>query len=162
MTVTKKAMPRRTFLRGMGATIALAVPGAHCQVCFAGDEIADVQPGHAQQGDRFDAVLDPLARTQQPPGEDERLDRGVGRGVDFIFYLAHMVLFFVAFMVGELRKGTKMDRISKANEKLQFAEGEADKLMLELLADLYSGKHDPVRVIFLKDLFELAGLLGAL
>ena len=32
----------------------------------------------------------------------------------------------VAFMVGELRKGTKMDRIRESNEKLQFAEGEAD------------------------------------
>ena len=34
-------------------------------------------------------------------------------------------------------------------------EGLADKLMLELLRDLFSGSHDPLKVIILKDLYEL-------
>ena len=33
--------------------------------------------------------------------------------------------------------------------------GEADKLMLDLLRALYSGKQDPVTVIALKDLYDL-------
>jgi uncharacterized protein Yka (UPF0111/DUF47 family) len=61
----------------------------------------------------------------------------------------------VAFMVGELRKGTKMDRIREANEKLQFAEGEADKVMLQVEAELYQGPYDAKEVIFLLQLFEM-------
>ena len=61
----------------------------------------------------------------------------------------------VAFMVGELRKGTKMDRISESNEKLQFAEGEADKMMLQLETELYQGPYEAKDVIFLFQLFEM-------
>ena len=61
----------------------------------------------------------------------------------------------VAFMVGELRKGSKMERIGAANEKLQFAEGEADKIMLGLEKELYEGPYDAKEVIFLLQLFEM-------
>jgi uncharacterized protein Yka (UPF0111/DUF47 family) len=61
----------------------------------------------------------------------------------------------VAFMVGELRKGTKMDRIRESNEKLQFAEGEADKMMLQLETELYRGPYEAKDVIFLFQLFEM-------
>jgi uncharacterized protein len=61
----------------------------------------------------------------------------------------------VAFMVGELRKGTKMERIGAANEKLQYAEGEADKMMLNLEKELYEGPYEAKEVIFLLQLFEM-------
>jgi uncharacterized protein Yka (UPF0111/DUF47 family) len=41
------------------------------------------------------------------------------------------------------------------NDKLQYLEGEADKLMLALLKDLYSGKFDALRAIVIRDLYEL-------
>jgi uncharacterized protein Yka (UPF0111/DUF47 family) len=58
-------------------------------------------------------------------------------------------------MLKELRRGVNLEQIRAHNEQLQAVEGEADTLVLELLRDLYSGKYDPVRVVFLKDLFEL-------
>jgi uncharacterized protein len=58
-------------------------------------------------------------------------------------------------MLKELRHGVNLEQIRAHNEQLQTVEGEADTLVLELLRDLYSGKYDPVRVVFLKDLFEL-------
>lgn len=61
----------------------------------------------------------------------------------------------VALMVGELRKGTKMDRIRASNDKLQNAEGEADKLMLHLETELYQGPYEAKEVIFLLQLFEM-------
>ena len=61
----------------------------------------------------------------------------------------------VAFMVGELRKGTKMDRIRESNEKLQYAEGEADKVMLQLEKQLYHEPYEPKEVIFLLQLLEM-------
>jgi len=60
----------------------------------------------------------------------------------------------VAFMVGELRKGTKMDKIRESNEKLQYAEGEADKVMLQLEKELYYGPYEAKEVIFLLQLLK--------
>jgi|SRR4051812_28340344 uncharacterized protein Yka (UPF0111/DUF47 family) len=61
----------------------------------------------------------------------------------------------VVTMIRELRRGVNMESIRSCNEQLQVVEGEADKLILELLKDLYSGQHDAVKVVFLKDIFEL-------
>ena len=61
----------------------------------------------------------------------------------------------VLTMIKELRRGVNLDLVRTHNNELQTVEGEADKLVLEFLGDLYSGKHDPVTVVFLKDLFEL-------
>ena len=49
----------------------------------------------------------------------------------------------------------RLDQAKELNRKLQRIEGDADKLILDLLADLYSGKHDATKVLALKDLFEL-------
>ena len=61
----------------------------------------------------------------------------------------------VVFMVKELRKGTQIDRIQDANNRLQFAEGEADKVMLELLKDLYNGPYDAKELVILQELYEM-------
>ncbi len=61
----------------------------------------------------------------------------------------------VAYMVGHLRKGTKMDRIREANDKLQYAEGEADKVMLLVEKELYNGPYEAKEVVILLQLFEM-------
>jgi len=61
----------------------------------------------------------------------------------------------VVFMVKQLRSGSNMEKISAANEKLQFAEGEADKYMLGLIKDLYQGSYDAKETVILQDLFEM-------
>ncbi len=58
-------------------------------------------------------------------------------------------------MIKDLRQGLNLERMKAQNDRLQHIEGEADKHILELYKDLYSGRHDPLKVIFLKDLFEL-------
>ena len=58
-------------------------------------------------------------------------------------------------MIKELRRGVNLDLIRSHNDQLQSVEGEADKLVIERLRDLYSGKHDSIKVVYLKDLFEL-------
>lgn len=59
-------------------------------------------------------------------------------------------------MIKGLRKGMDLEATSQANAKLQVLESEADNMMLGLLKDLYTNHKDPVKVIFLKDLYELA------
>lgn len=61
----------------------------------------------------------------------------------------------VLSMIKELRRGVSLEPIKNQNDQLQVIEGEADKLILELMRDLYSGQYDAIRVVFLKDLFEL-------
>lgn len=58
-------------------------------------------------------------------------------------------------MVKSLRRKPDLETINEQNDRLQYLEGEADKLMLDLLRDLYSGRHDPLRVIILRNLYEL-------
>ena len=49
-----------------------------------------------------------------------------------------------------------MEKTAEQNAKLQAIEGEADDLILQLFkTELYSRKHDAVKVIILKDLYEL-------
>lgn len=58
-------------------------------------------------------------------------------------------------MLKELRRNVNVEKIFAHNEQLQAIEGEADQLVLELLRDLYSGRHEPLKAVFLKELFDL-------
>ena len=57
-------------------------------------------------------------------------------------------------MVKTMRRGG-LEKIKTLNDRLQRIEGEADKVMLSLYQELFSGRHDPVKVIVMKDLFEM-------
>ncbi len=58
-------------------------------------------------------------------------------------------------LVKSLRKGANLDEVKKWNDRLQQVEGEADKAIMELYRDLFSGRHEALKVIVLKDLYEL-------
>jgi uncharacterized protein Yka (UPF0111/DUF47 family) len=61
----------------------------------------------------------------------------------------------VVTMISELRKKLHLERVKTLNEQIQQVEGEADKLILECLRELYTGQKDAVQVIILKDLYDL-------
>ncbi len=61
----------------------------------------------------------------------------------------------VGEMVKELRTKMHLEKIKDLNARLQHIEGEGDKLMLDLLRDLYSGTHEALVVMIVKDLYEL-------
>src|SRR5712671_3504862 len=58
-------------------------------------------------------------------------------------------------MVRDLRKGIDAPRAREKNNRLQNIEGDADKLELDLLRDLYHGDYDAKHVFFLRDIYEL-------
>jgi uncharacterized protein Yka (UPF0111/DUF47 family) len=58
-------------------------------------------------------------------------------------------------LVKSLRKGMDLGKVKDLNDKLQFLESEADNHMMSLYKDLFIGKHEPLQVIALKDLYEL-------
>jgi uncharacterized protein len=58
-------------------------------------------------------------------------------------------------MVHELPRKIRLDRVQEQNYLLQQYEGEADKLMHDLLNDLYNGQHSALEMIATRDLLEL-------
>jgi len=61
----------------------------------------------------------------------------------------------VCQMVRQLRKSPSLDKAREENRRLHQYEGEADKLMLDLLRTLYGGQYEAVQMIVLRDLYEL-------
>ena len=57
-------------------------------------------------------------------------------------------------MVHELSR-MDIDSMTQLNEKLRAIENEADRLMLELYRDIYSGKLDNQQMFLLKEFFEI-------
>jgi uncharacterized protein len=60
----------------------------------------------------------------------------------------------VAQMVRGLRK-MNLDAMKGLYDRLRNVEAEADRLILEMYRDLYSGKYDGLQVLLIKDFFEL-------
>jgi uncharacterized protein Yka (UPF0111/DUF47 family) len=61
----------------------------------------------------------------------------------------------VVTMIRELRKGVNLERIRTHNDQLQAVEGDADNALLDKLKELYASQGNAIRVVFLKDIFEL-------
>lgn len=61
----------------------------------------------------------------------------------------------VAQMIHALRKGMDIVKMKELNDRLQTIEGNADKLMLDRLQDLYSGKYDTLLVVIVSNLYDL-------
>ena len=60
----------------------------------------------------------------------------------------------VVEMVKELRH-LRLEPMKQLNDKLRVIETEADRLMLELYRDIYSGKLDHLQMFLLKEFFEI-------
>ena len=60
----------------------------------------------------------------------------------------------VVQMVHQLR-GMKLEPMKELNDKLRAIENEADRLMLELYRDIYSGRLDNLQMFLLKEFFEI-------
>lgn len=58
-------------------------------------------------------------------------------------------------MVGQLRRGMKLEEMKALNERMQAIESEADRLILDLYKDLFATERDASRLVLRKDLFEL-------
>ncbi len=61
----------------------------------------------------------------------------------------------VVSMVKDLRKGVDLAVTREKNNRLQTIEGEADKLEVELLTELYRGQYEARQLMFLRDLSDL-------
>jgi hypothetical protein len=98
-----------------------------------------------------------IPKTVEKFGERLLLTPNQVAGVDFSKQINLLVQAtdVVREMVRSLRRGANLEEIHTLNDKMQYLEGEADKAVMELLQGLLNGEHDPIKVIVLKDLYEL-------
>lgn len=98
-----------------------------------------------------------IPKTVEKLAERIRLGRHHLEGVDFTRQIEIMeqATDVVLAMVKQLREIKHLEKIHELNSKLQYLEGEADKLMIGLLKDLYSGRHEALKAIVVRDLYEL-------
>jgi uncharacterized protein Yka (UPF0111/DUF47 family) len=61
----------------------------------------------------------------------------------------------VSEMIGELRRGLRIDPVKKLQDRLQTLESEGDRLLLAPYRTLYVEGNDAMRAMLAKDLFEL-------
>jgi uncharacterized protein Yka (UPF0111/DUF47 family) len=71
------------------------------------------------------------------------------------FTLIERATDIIVEMIRELRAGIHLEKIKSLNDQLQAAEGDADKVLLGLLRQLYTSQFETTRIVFLKDLFEM-------
>lgn len=61
----------------------------------------------------------------------------------------------VVEMIGELRRGLRIDPVKKLQDRLQMLESEGDRMLLAPYRTLYVEGNDAMRAMLAKDLFEL-------
>ena len=116
-----------------------------------------VTPLDREDIESLSTALYKIPKTVEKFGEIFLLCRDNIAGVDFTRQLniLQQATDTVAEMVKKLRQRAHLENMKDQNSRLHYLEGEADKLMLELIKELYSGKHDPLRVILVLDLYEI-------
>ena len=89
----------------------------------------------------------------------ERYDIVSSRLADIDFAPRSLVLerstAVVEEMIGELRRGLRIDPVKKLQDRLQTLEAEGDRMLLAPYRTLYVEGNDAMRAMLAKDLFEL-------
>jgi uncharacterized protein Yka (UPF0111/DUF47 family) len=103
------------------------------------------------------AVLYKIPKTVEKFAERFIISAALARDTDFTQHIKMLETATngVVDMVKHLRDGGEVEQVKEKNAVLQKVEGDADKLILDILRDLYSGRHEPTKVLAMKDLYEL-------
>lgn len=98
-----------------------------------------------------------IPKTVEKIAERYEICAGKLTGADFSKQMAftETAVDIVVTMVAELRRKMHLEKMKEHNARLQKIEGDADKHILSLLKELYQGNQDPLRVIMLRDLYDL-------
>jgi uncharacterized protein len=116
-----------------------------------------VTPLEREDIEALSSALYKIPRTIEKFSERMLLSQSLLNGANFSSQtkLLAQTIEVVCTMVGQLRHHARLEKVKEQNDRLQYFEQEADKLILDLLQDLYSGRHDSLQVMALRDLYEL-------
>jgi len=103
------------------------------------------------------AVLYKIPKTVEKFAERFIISAALAKDTDFSLHIKMLetATHQVVVMVKKLRSHSTVEQIKELNAVLQKVEGDADKLILDIFKDLYSGQHHPTKVLAMKDLYEL-------
>ena len=103
------------------------------------------------------AVLYKIPKTVEKFAERFIISAALAKDTDFSQHIKMLetATHQVVVMVKKLRTHSTVEQIKEMNAVLQKVEGDADKLILDIFKDLYSGQHHPTKVLAMKDLYEL-------
>jgi len=98
-----------------------------------------------------------ITKTAEKFGARMQMAPNLVAGVDFSQQagLIEQAAECVVNLVKSLRKGLDLEAVKKWDDQLQKYEAEADRAIVELYRDLFSGRHEPLKAMLLKDLYEL-------
>jgi len=115
-----------------------------------------VTPLEREDIEALSLALYKIPKTTEKFSEKYILCKDYLKGVDFLqqAVILEQTTDTIALMVKKLRVRTNLEQIKEYNDRLHYLEGEADKLMLDLMKELYSGRLDPLKVIIILDLHE--------
>jgi uncharacterized protein Yka (UPF0111/DUF47 family) len=116
-----------------------------------------VTPLEREDIEALSIALYKIPKTCEKFGEKYLLCDDQIRGVNFSeqVKLLGEAVNTVVQMVRRLRTKSNLEIVKDDNDRLHHLEGQADKVMLALIRELYSGKHDTLKVIILLDLYEM-------
>ena len=116
-----------------------------------------VTPLEREDIEALSTALYKIPKSVEKFGEKFVLCHDRVRSIDFLRQVAilEQTTAVVTEMVRRLRQKAHLEEAKEHNERLHYLEGQADKIMLELIKDLYSGCHDPLKVIMVLDLYEM-------
>ena len=115
-----------------------------------------VTPLEREDIESLSTALYKIPKTVEKFSEKFLLCRSHLRGVEFLKQTAilEQATATVTQMTKMLRKRPDLETMKQHNDRLHHLEGEADKLMLELIKDLYSGRHEALKVVVVLDFYE--------
>ena len=115
-----------------------------------------VTPLEREDIEELSFALYKIPKTAEKFSEKFILCREALEGVDFARQLAllEQAAETIVQMVRQLRGRKHLDALKEQNNRMHYLEGEADKLILEHIRELYSGRHEPLKVIIAMDLYE--------
>ena len=115
-----------------------------------------VTPLEREDIETLSMALYKIPKTVEKFSEKFLLCRQHIKGVDFSrqVTLLDQTTETLVQMVRQLRCRSHLGDMKDQNANLQRLENEADKLMMELVKELYSGRHEPLKVIIILDLYE--------
>ncbi len=147
--VAEQSLDELVLSRRKDKKIKEQIDEAICKVFVSELEREDVEA--------LSNALYKIPKTVEKIAERYIICAGRLQGVEFNKQLSMMTsaAATVVEMVRQLRQKLHLERIQDLNDKLQLVEGQADKLVLDLLRDLYNSNTDAIQVIMLRDLYDL-------
>ena len=115
-----------------------------------------VTPLEREDIEALSTVLYKIPKMAEKFSEKFTLCRETVGGIDFFpqMNILEQTIDVVVHMVGKLRLRADLEQMKEHNDKMHYYEHQADELMLALMQDLYSGRHEPLKVIIVLDLYE--------